>query len=158
MNPVIALFALLSILFSATPEGTAHRLVIITGPSGPFRDLSTDNLRGIFLGRITRAGGRRIVPVILGNTDPAQRYFLAKVIGIDEIDFTQVWIGAVFRGEVAAPPRVARSARDAIVYVASHPGAIGFIDERDLQLGVTPVTVDGRTYHDADYPFQWISR
>jgi ABC-type phosphate transport system substrate-binding protein len=139
----------------ASQPAIVHRLVFIVGRAESIENLSSDDLRLIFLGRITRLGGRRIIPVILQATEPAQRYFLRHVAEASEIDFTQWWIGAVFRGAVAAPPRLARSPSDACFYVASHRNAIGFVEASQLTGEIKPITVDGRPYDAADYPFQW---
>lgn len=161
MAPLIALFIALTMMFAAPArnEGAeTHRLVIITGKAGTIGDISRDDLRQIYTARISRLGGYRISPVILGSREPAERYFLEELLGIAEIDFTQLWIGAVFRGEVGAPPHLARAPADACLYVATHRNAIGFVEASDLSGDVKAITVDGRRYDAPEYPLKWSAR
>jgi hypothetical protein len=134
-----------------------HRLVIITAKGEPIDNLSLDDLRRLYLARIHRLGGHRLVPVILRNTEPAQRFFLREVAAMADIDFTQLWIAAVFRGEVSAPPRLAQSPADACLFVAGHQHAIAFVEPKDAECDVKKISVNGKPYDAPDYALQWTS-
>jgi hypothetical protein len=153
---IVALAAMPGAFADADERGAmTHRLVVITGRNEALSDLALDDFRRIYLGRIHRLGGHRITPVILRGSEPAEQYFLRHIAGMAEIDFTQVWIGAVFRGEVSAPPRLARSPAEACQFVATHAHTIAFIDAIDLNDSVKTITIDGRAYDAPDYPLKW---
>jgi hypothetical protein len=156
LTAMIIALAAIPAAFADERGATTHRLVVITGRNETTNDLALDDFRRIYLGRIHRLGGRRIMPVILRDSEPAEQYFLRHIAGMAEIDFAQVWIGAVFRGEVSAPPRVARSPAEACQFVAAHAHSIAFIDAVDLNDSVKTISIDGRAYTAPDYPLKWI--
>jgi hypothetical protein len=139
----------------SAPAGGEHRLAVIVGRTDALSDISRDDLRLIYIGGLTRLGGRRISPVVLEEKAPAQRYFLKNVVGMGEIDFTQAWIGAVFNGEVATPPHLARSPAEACRYVATHRNTIAYVDAADVEGDVKAVKVDGKAVDAPDYPLVW---
>jgi hypothetical protein len=151
---IIALAAMPA-AFADERGAATHRLVVITSRNETLSDLALDDFRLIYLARIHRLGGHRITPVILRDSEPAEQYFLQHIAVMAEIDFTQVWIGAVFRGEVSALPRLARSPAEACQFVATHAHAIAFIDAVDLENIVKAITIDGRAYTAPDYPLKW---
>jgi hypothetical protein len=93
--------------------------------------------------------------VILGSSEPAERYLMKRIIGMAEVDFAQFWIGQVFRGEVAAPPHIAPTPSEARRFVAAHPYALGFVEAGDLDDSVKALTVDGRRFDQPGYTLVW---
>jgi hypothetical protein len=153
---MIVLTAILVALATiSAPAGGEHRLAVIVGRTDALSDISRDDLRLIYLGGLTRLGGRRISPVVLEARQPAQRYFLKNVVGMGEIDFTQAWIGAVFNGEVAGPPHLAHTPAEACRYVATHRNTIAFIDAAEMEGDVKAIKVDGKAPDAPDYPLVW---
>jgi hypothetical protein len=158
MKCVVSFVALLAAL-TASAAGAApatHRLVVIVNRNETVSDISFDDLRRIYVGRMTRfPDRRRVTPVILGSTEPAEQYFLKRIVGMAEVDFAQLWIGQVFRGEVAATPHLSVSAAEAKQFVDRHPHSIAFIEADDLDASVKALTVDGKRFDAAGYPFAW---
>ena len=66
---------------------------------------------------------------------PVRDRFLQVYLNQDEDKYTAYWTVRRYIGKGASPKELSRSA-EVINYVNSTPGAIGYIDEADLQPGV----------------------
>ena len=121
----------------------------------PIRDISAGDLRRIFIGDISRwSNGHRIILFVRPAETPSGRTFLDRLVRMSDIDYSQWWLGAVFRGRAASAPRVIDTAEAMINTVAATPDAIGFVGTRDraLQPGVAIITIEGKAPPDPDYP------
>lgn len=168
---------ILLIAASAVPASFAAapvRLVVAVSASQSVDDLSSGDLRRIYVGDMTRwPDGHRIVPVMLPPRSRASEAFLKHVVRMSAIDFAQEWIGVVFRGRAPAPPVVVATAADALDFVAGHPDAIAVIRDAspgvvrstptgdssparaDRHSGVRIISIDGRPLRSAGYPLNW---
>jgi hypothetical protein len=109
-----------------------------------------------YLGSITRwPNGQRITLVVLRAEAEAQRTFLKRVVQMTDIDYSQHWLGEVFRGRASGPPHVAASAAEAVRFVAGHPNAIGFVSMEAVDASVSLLNVDGKSAEAEDYPLAW---
>lgn len=151
----VALLALISL--QAPAQEPKQRLFVIVSPAQSIVDVSLGDLRRIYLAQITRWPNRdRIVLVVPWVRSPESRIFLRQVVRMAEIDYAHYWIGAVFRGESAEVPLVARSSEEAKRIVASRPDAIAVVsDESVLDRTVRVLTVDGKAPGAAGYPLVW---
>jgi hypothetical protein len=70
---------------------------------------------------------------------------------MSESQFKQYWIAKIFRAEVATAPKVVYSNDMANELVTAVPGAIAFIDARDVKPGSKVVRVEGHLPGDAGY-------
>ena len=160
---------------SAMPARERIRLVVIVSSSQTVRDLSSGDLRRIYVGEMTRwPDGHRIVPVMLPTRSRESAVFLKRVVRMSAIDFAQEWIGAVFRGRAPAPPVVVANAGDALRFVASHPESIAVIPDElspgvapstsggdvsamrpEPHIGVRVINIDGRSPRASEYPLNW---
>jgi hypothetical protein len=140
----------------AAAEVVQHRLLVIVSPSQPITDISLADLRRVYLGQLSRWPTRhRIVVVVPSPRSPEGTLFIKRVINMAELDYSQYWIGAVFRGQAAAAPLVAASPAEAKRFVASQPDAIAVIADVVTDSSVRVLTVDGKPASAADYPLAW---
>jgi ABC-type phosphate transport system substrate-binding protein len=117
------------------------------------RDLSSAELRRIFLGQTSRwRDGHRIVLFVRPSNTPEGRLFLDRVVHVSDIDYSQWWIGAVFRGEAASVPRVIETTESMVKAVAANDDAIGFVGTPPNTADVSVLTIDGTPPSDAGYP------
>jgi ABC-type phosphate transport system substrate-binding protein len=146
-------------LAAADPVATKsskRRLVVIVSPTSAMTNISTGDLRRSYLGSITRwPNGQRITLVVLRAEAEAQRTFLKRVVQMTDIDYSQHWLGEVFRGRASGPPHVAASAAEAVRFVAGHPNAIGFVSMEAVDASVSLLSVDGKSAEAEDYPLAW---
>jgi hypothetical protein len=119
--------------------------------------ISSADLRRIFLGRTTRwPDGRRIVLAVRPGSTAAGRAFYARIVEMSEIDFSRLWLGNLFRGDVDSAPRVIGPPDEVRRFLAQTPDGLTVllaseIDPRDT--AIRPVPVDGRLPGAPGYPY-----
>jgi hypothetical protein len=104
----------------------AQEIIIVANPAISVWQISHDRLRDIFTGVRTRCGdGSRAVPALLKG-GPVHEVFLSRIVGDNPDEFRVRWRRAVFTGQ-GAMPREFQSEAAVLGYVASTPGAIGYV-------------------------------
>jgi hypothetical protein len=84
-----------------------------------------------------------------------ERNVVLKIIyQMSESQFRQYWIAKIFRAEAATAPKVVYSNDVANELVTAIPGAIAFIDARDVRPGAKVVRVDGHLPGEPAYPLR----
>jgi len=132
------------------------RVLVLVNVSQPVTNISSADLRSIYVGQTTRWPSHRlIVPIVMPLDTAAGTTFLRRVIGMGEVDFAQHWIGLVFRGQTTSPPLVARSSAEAARFVATHPEAIALVTSMPAERNVRVLSVDGQSPQSAGYPLRW---
>jgi hypothetical protein len=133
------------------------RLIVVVPSSQTIAGLTTGDVRRIYLGDMTRwPDGRRIVPVMLKPGSSASDVLLKRLLRISAIDFAQQWIGAVFRGRVAAPPVTVANTAEAIRFVETHADAVAVIVEgHDVPRTLRVLPIDERAPASPQYPLSW---
>jgi len=114
--------------FAAAQPRPRDSVTFVVSARSTIRGISAAELRRIFLGETSRWSNRHRIVVCLRPTDsPEGRIMLDRLVRMSDIDYSQRWIGAVFRGAAGSalavfPPR------DALLKaVANNPDAIGFV-------------------------------
>lgn len=130
--------------------------VIIVSVKQPMTGASTAELRRIFLGLTTRwPTHRRVILLVRPAEVEEQKLLLRRVVRMSDIDYSQHWLGQVFRGEAASPPRTVESVAAMKKAVVEEPDAIGLLDLNDLEPAdlhtLRMLAVDGKTPVDRDY-------
>lgn len=123
-------------LFVARPAA-AQDLLIIANPSvRPPAALSVGEIAAIYLLRITHwPDGHHIVPVNREATSRLRSEFTEKVLRQQNGALAAYWNEMHFRGKL--PPVVQESEEAMLAFVASVPGAIGYISAGTPPEGVT---------------------
>lgn len=104
----------------------AQEIMIVAHPAATVTEISRDQLRDIFTGARTRFGdGSRAVPVLLKG-GPVHEVFLSRIVGDNPDEFRVRWRRAVFTGQ-GAMPKEFQSEGALLEYIASTPGAIGYV-------------------------------
>lgn len=120
-------------------------IAVVVHPDTPVSNLSLTEVRKVFLG--DRQYWSTNVPVVLLIRAPVarERNVVLKVIyQMSESQFKQYWIAKIFRAESASAPKVVYSNDMANELVSAIPGAIAFIDSREVRPGAKVIRVDGR--------------
>jgi ABC-type phosphate transport system substrate-binding protein len=136
-------------------QGRDVDVAVVVQPDTPVSNLSLAEVRKIFLG--DRQYWTANTPVVLLIRAPVarERNVVLKVIyQMSESQFRQYWIAKIFRAEAASAPKVVYSNDMASELVTALPGAIAFVDARDVRPGTKVVRVDGRLPGDAAYPLR----
>ena len=130
-------------------------IAVVVQPDTPISDLNLAEVRKIFLG--DRQYWSANMPVVLLIRAPVarERDVVLKVIyQMSESQFKQYWIAKIFRAESASAPKVVYSNDMANELVTALPGAIAFVDSRDVKPGTKVVRVDGHLPGETGYPLR----
>jgi ABC-type phosphate transport system substrate-binding protein len=149
--------AALSLAVPQRVSAQAHDVdvAVVVQPDTPVSNLSLSEVRKIFLG--DRQYWTANTPVVLLIRAPVarERDVVLKVIyQISESQFKQYWIAKIFRAESVSAPKVVYSNDMANDLVTALPGAIAFVDSRDVRPGTKVVRVDGRLPGEPGYPLR----
>jgi hypothetical protein len=130
-------------------------IAVVVHPDTPISSLSLADVRKVFLG--DRQYWTTNVPVVLLIRAPVarERNVVLKIIyQMSESQFKQYWIAKIFRAESASAPKVVYSNDMANELVGAIPGAIAFIDAKEVGAGAKVVRVDGRLPGEPGYPLR----
>jgi len=121
-----AALLLLASLPGARPAKASGNFKVIVHPSVPGKSIKKQVLADVFLMKVIRWGdGTAIRPVDLSLTSPVRQAFASTVLGYSAFQLNQYWRQEVAKGRV--PPPVKQSDDEVIAFVASNPGAIGYV-------------------------------
>jgi ABC-type phosphate transport system substrate-binding protein len=143
---------------SASAQG-AGDLAIVAHPGTPVSQLSFTELRQVLKGE--RQYWTPDLPVVLFVRAPtsAERSAVLDVIyQMSEPQFKQYWIAKQFRAESATSPKNMRSNDLTQQFVASTPGAIGFMAANDVKPGVKVLRIEGRLPGEPGYKLHLTAR
>jgi ABC-type phosphate transport system substrate-binding protein len=141
-----------AVLSASLPSEARGQIVVIVNPRNPVRDLSLEELRRLYLGRTTTF--RQNQPVILLEQAEIRRAFYRAALGMNEARVKRHWIGIVFSGETATPPKAIAAADELKRTVAQNTGAIGFLEQTAADPSVKVLTINGLHPGDAGYPLR----
>jgi len=130
-------------------------IALVANPDTPVSNLTLSEVRKVLLG--DRQYWSTNVPVVLLIRAPVarERNVVLKIIyQMSESQFKQYWIAKIFRAESASAPKVVYSNDMAYELVTAMPGAIAFIDAREVHPGAKVIRVDGHLPGEAGYPLR----
>jgi len=149
--------ACLSLALCGTVAAQGHDVdvAVVVHPDTPVSDLSLADVRKVLLG--DRQYWKSNLPVVLLMRAPVarERNVVLKIIyQMSEAQFKQYWIAKIFRAESASAPKVVYSNDMANDLVTAVPGAIAFIDAREVRPGAKVLRVDGHLPGEPGYPLR----
>lgn len=136
-----------------TPRGSD--IAVVVNEATPVTDLSLAEVRKVLLG--DRQYWDAKLPVVLLIRAPVARereVVLKVVYQMSEAQYKQYWIAKIFRAEAASAPKIVYSNDMEYELITALPGAIGFMDSRNLRPGLKVLRVDGRLPGDPGYPLR----
>jgi ABC-type phosphate transport system substrate-binding protein len=128
LRPILILLVALAVLVNdRTSLASETSYVVIVNPTNPVTELDRNFVRDVFLKKSTDwGGGSTAHPIDLASKFPARGQFLREVIRKTPAQLKLYWNQRIFSGKGVPPPQ-SDSVTAVIEYVASHPGAIGYI-------------------------------
>lgn len=135
-------------VFLAHATGQSTRttdIAVVVHPETPVSNLTLSEVRKVFLGE--RQYWSSEVPVVLLIRAPVarERAVVLKVIyQMTDTQFKQYWIAKIFRAEAVSAPKIVYSNDMANELVRAIPGAIAFVDAKDVRPGARVVRISGR--------------
>jgi ABC-type phosphate transport system substrate-binding protein len=130
-------------------------IAVVVHPDTPIKDLSLAEVRKVFLGERQYWNSKLPVTLLIRAPVARERDVVLRVIyQMTEAQFKQYWVAKIFRAEVASPPKIVYSNDMQYDLVTAIPGAIAFVDARNVRPGVKVLRVDGHLPGEKDYPLQ----
>ena len=118
-------------------------LAIVVNRSNPVNDLSTGDLREIFLAyRSHWKNGRRITLVMRDPGEPESKTILRDVCGMNQDQFKTHFLHGLYTGEILVSPKTLATPTGVREFIFNVPGAIGYVRFGDLDSSVKVVRVD----------------
>ena len=154
ISSFVPLFLLLCTVASAQ-AGRGIDIAVVVHPDTPVNNLTLAEVRKIFLG--DRQYWTTNMPVVLLIRAPVARerdVVLKTIYQMSESQFKQYWIAKIFRAEAATAPKLVYSNDMANELVTAIPGAIAFIDSREVRPGAKVLRIDGRLPGQPGYPLR----
>lgn len=130
-------------------------IAIVVNADTPVTDLSLSEVRNVLLGE--RQYWNSKLPIVLLIRAPVARerdVVLRVIYQMSEAQFKQYWVAKVYRAEAASPPRIVYSSDMQYELLTALPGAIAFVDSRNVRPGVKVLRVDGHLPGDREYPLR----
>ena len=165
MNPtnkrIVTIFCLLVWLFMALQAPSTAQtsrgadIAVVVHPDTAITDISLSEVRKVLLGE--RQYWNSKLPVVLLIRAPVARerdVVLRVIYQMSENQFKQYWVAKIFRAEAASPPKIVYSNDMQYELVSAIPGAIAFIDARNVRPGLKVLRVDGHMPGDREYPLR----
>ncbi len=136
MNAMRRLFVRLMAvgLSGVVVDASASGGIVVIGHAN-VTSLDAATLEKVYTGRVIEINGTPVIAVNASSGSAVRTRFLQAFLNEDEDKYTAYWVVRRYIGK-GAPPRELGSSAAVIAYVRSTPGAIGYIDESDVQPGV----------------------
>jgi ABC-type phosphate transport system substrate-binding protein len=151
--PVLISMVLQHSSFAQTPHGAD--IAVVVNADTPVTELSLSEVRKVLLGE--RQYWNSKLPVVLLIRAPVARerdVVLRVIYQMSEAQFKQYWVAKIFRAEAASPPKIVYSNDMQYELLTALPGAIAFVDSRNVRPGVKVLRVDGHLPGEKDYPLR----
>jgi phosphate transport system substrate-binding protein len=134
----------------------ADPVAFVVNARNPIDNLTSAELRKIFLGDATRWDGKRKITILLLPVGRAERRILFdRLLNMSDDAFVRHWIGKVFQGDATSGPKTAGSSGSMEKLVSGLPEAIGFLSHHEIRAesGLKVLRIDGKAPGEAGYPF-----
>lgn len=136
----------------ATYRDLADSLGIVVNRSNPVDNLSSAELRRIFLGQQSHwSNGRRVTVVMLETGKQERQAVLAQICQMDDKEFNKHFSEGLSTGQILAAPKTLSTSTEVLRFVYNVPGAIGYLRVTEADDSVKMVHVDSRLPGDKDY-------
>jgi hypothetical protein len=153
---LLSVFVTLASVSAIAQAKTGDELAVVVHPSTPVNGLSMDEVRQVFRG--DKQYWNSNMPVVLLVRAPVaeERELVLKVIyRMSEGKFKQYWVSKIFRAEATSGPKIVFSNTMAGQLVAAVPGAIAFINAKEVPPGLKVLPIDGRLPGQPGYPLRF---
>ncbi|MFH0708854.1 MAG: hypothetical protein V2A75_01475 [Pseudomonadota bacterium] len=102
-------------------------LVVVSGNSFGVDSMNVDEIRGIYLGKRFRLGGKKIIPLNLGIDNPLRNQFEQNILEEDRNTLAQYWLQAHYLGH--RTPKVFKSQESIAEFLSKVDNTVGYVDE-----------------------------
>jgi phosphate transport system substrate-binding protein len=144
---------------SMTTRNSWEGLAIVVNPKNPIDDVRLAELREIFSGDRRWWSHQRRVRLVAMPAAATERQTVLRVLyQMSKSDLDKYFFLGVFRGDFAPNLTTVATAGDVKKFVASTPGAIGYLRASDVDHSLKVVRVNGLLPDDDGYPLRLRTR
>ncbi|MBF0383215.1 MAG: substrate-binding domain-containing protein [Magnetococcales bacterium] len=115
--------------------------LIVIHPDNSNSAVSQQEVKNIFLGKKTHWDDGSRIKIVVQKRGTAHDNLLKNTIGMTSVSFRNYWRKRVFTGS-SRPPKTFKSDADVVAFVATKPGAIGYINSNSDHSGVKALQVN----------------
>ncbi len=160
--PTLARLLVVLACLTVAPRADAQKgvsggaVAFVVNSQNEASELTSAQLRRIYLGEETRWGGKgKITILLLPSGRDERRLLFDRLLRMSDDDFVRHWIAKVFQGEATSGPKTASSPASMEKLVAGLPGAIGFLRADEVPPGgqLRVLRIDGKAPGEPGYPF-----
>jgi ABC-type phosphate transport system substrate-binding protein len=145
--------AVLAVALLWPETSPAGDVALIVHPKNPVASLTWTEVVAIFKAEQQHwKAGERIYLILQESGGPERALVVKRIYRMSDVELKQFWLAKLFRGEIAALPRVVASSAAAKRIVAQAPNALAFVDAAAVDATVKAVRIDGRKAGEPGYP------
>ena len=126
MRSYALILALLVALPAFAGEAGAQEFQVVANPSVALDQVTAGDLSKVFQKKSGDLAGVKVVPVDLGGDSPTREAFSQAVHGRSASAIESYWQQQIFSGKDVPPDQMGSDA-EVLSFVASTPGAVGYV-------------------------------
>jgi ABC-type phosphate transport system substrate-binding protein len=123
-------FIIIGLFLGLGSAGASAEVVAVVAAKNPVSTLSKNQVADIFMGKMIRyPNGSEVVPVDQVESSAAREEFYLKFSGMSPAQIKMYWSKIIFTGRGQPPPEVSNGV-EVKKFIAKHPDAIGYIEQK----------------------------
>jgi ABC-type phosphate transport system substrate-binding protein len=122
---ILKFFSLATLILLSVSYASAMEMVVFVSENSPIKNLSTDEVSDIFLGKKRYVESGLLTPVVYVEGIDSRAAFLREVLNVSHSAYRFHWMKRIFR-EGGRPPVEVISEAAAFEFVRSTSGGIGY--------------------------------
>ena len=132
-------FIIIGLFLCFGSAGASAEVVAVVSTNNPVSTLSNNQVADIFMGKMVRfPDGREAVPIDQVENSTEREAFYLKFAGKTPAQIKAFWSKIIFTGRGQPPPEVSNDI-EVIKFIVKHPGAIGYIEQKQVDDSVKVV-------------------
>lgn len=137
--------------YGADSPATKPGLLVVVGPRSSLENVSTVQLRQVFLLQSKQIDGVPALPFNHPHSSAHRSLFDKRILGMDPNQTSRYWVDRLIRDTTKAPRSIA-SLKLLVAVVARLDGAISYVPPEAASRHIKVLKVDGKAPGDPDYP------
>jgi len=150
-KPLAVLIAIAVLVLAPRSHAQASDVAVVVSAANPITTLSLGDLRKMLSGEKRSWPGHIQIKLICRAPGTHERVVWLKLMNMSESEYKQYWTAQVFRGEADSAPVDIPSIGMLMEAIKIFPGALSFVDAREVKPGMKVVKIDGLQPGDPGY-------
>jgi hypothetical protein len=155
MRRLSCILVLVALTATISAGAGDNDIAIVVRPDVTVDNLPFAELRKVMLGdRQFWTSNLRVTLLVRAPGAREREVVLKTIYQMSEAQFRQYWIAKVFRAEAAAGPRIVYSNEMAAELALAIPGAVAFVEAKQVPKGLKVLKINGSLPGDKAYPLR----